>query len=126
MRIETVWGQGYKLIELEDGRASIIRLEYGEVTCVTSAPYLKKIFAPYHRQMYHNTARRAALIRGKHYGTILDLPLAICQTSEKPEWGIGQVQSITGMRVVVNFPEAGKIMINCEHVTLIAVGDRTD
>ena len=45
---------------------------------------------------------------------------------EKPEWGIGQVQSITDMRVVVNFPEAGKIMINCEHVTLIAVGDRTD
>lgn len=44
----------------------------------------------------------------------------------KPEWGIGQVQSITGMRVVVNFPEAGKIMINCEHVNLIAVGDRTD
>ena len=45
---------------------------------------------------------------------------------EKPEWGIGQVQSITGMRVVVNFSEAGKILINCEHVTLIAVGDRTD
>ncbi|MGC6536381.1 MAG: DUF3553 domain-containing protein [Candidatus Puniceispirillaceae bacterium] len=45
---------------------------------------------------------------------------------QKPEWGIGQVQSITGMRVVVNFPDAGKIMINCETINLEPVGDRTD
>ena len=45
---------------------------------------------------------------------------------EKPEWGIGQVQSITGMRVVVNFAEAGKMLINCEIVELTAVADRTD
>ena len=45
---------------------------------------------------------------------------------EKPEWGIGQVQSITDMRVTVNFPEAGKIMINCEFVNLLPVVDRTD
>ena len=45
---------------------------------------------------------------------------------DKPEWGIGQVQSITGMRVTVNFPEAGKILINCENVILTAVVDRTD
>ena len=45
---------------------------------------------------------------------------------EKPEWGIGQVQSITDMRVTVNFPEAGKLMINCEIVNLIPVVERTD
>ncbi|MGC6529404.1 MAG: DUF3553 domain-containing protein [Candidatus Puniceispirillaceae bacterium] len=45
---------------------------------------------------------------------------------QKPEWGIGQVQSITGMRVVVNFPEAGKLLINCEEVSLTPVGERTD
>lgn len=37
---------------------------------------------------------------------------------QKPEWGLGQVQSITGMRVVVNFEEAGKLLINCDTVDL--------
>ena len=37
---------------------------------------------------------------------------------EKPEWGIGQVQSIVGMKVTVNFPHAGKQMINCAIVEL--------
>lgn len=45
---------------------------------------------------------------------------------EKPEWGIGQVQSITGMRVVVNFEDAGKMFINCELVELQTVADGTD
>ncbi|MGC6516997.1 MAG: DUF3553 domain-containing protein [Candidatus Puniceispirillaceae bacterium] len=45
---------------------------------------------------------------------------------EKPEWGVGQVQSITGMRVVVNFEEAGKLLINCETVDLHPVAHRTD
>jgi len=50
---------------------------------------------------------------------------------QKPEWGVGQVQSITGMRVVVNFEEAGKLLINCEIVDLrpidlSAVAQRTD
>ena len=44
----------------------------------------------------------------------------------KPEWGVGQVQSITGLRVVVNFEEVGKIVINCEIVSLQPVADRTD
>jgi hypothetical protein len=40
----------------------------------------------------------------------------------KPEWGIGQVQSIVGMNVTVNFPNAGKQMINCAIVELEKVG----
>ena len=36
----------------------------------------------------------------------------------KPEWGIGQVQSIVGQNVTVNFPHAGKQMINCAIVEL--------
>ena len=44
---------------------------------------------------------------------------------EKPEWGIGQVQSIAGMNVTVNFPHAGKQMINCAIVELEKV-DRAD
>ena len=45
---------------------------------------------------------------------------------DKPEWGIGQVQSITGMRVIVNFEDAGKMFINCELVELLTVADETD
>lgn len=30
---------------------------------------------------------------------------------EKPEWGVGQVQSNVNGSVTVNFPEAGKVVI---------------
>lgn len=30
----------------------------------------------------------------------------------RPEWGIGQVQSVVGNRITVNFEHAGKVMIN--------------
>lgn len=29
-----------------------------------------------------------------------------------PEWGLGQVQSVAGARVTVNFEHAGKLLIN--------------
>ena len=37
---------------------------------------------------------------------------------DRPDWGIGQVQSIVGMHVTVNFTHAGKQMINCEIIEL--------
>ena len=40
---------------------------------------------------------------------------------QQPDWGIGQVQSIVGMNVTVNFPHAGKQMINCAMVELVRV-----
>ena len=36
----------------------------------------------------------------------------------RPEWGVGQVQSAIGGRVTVNFPHAGKVLINAEVVAL--------
>ena len=39
-------------------------------------------------------------------------------TPKKPDWGIGQVQSIVGKHVTVNFTHAGKQMINCEIIGL--------
>ncbi|MBL6454787.1 DUF3553 domain-containing protein [Belnapia sp. T6] len=36
----------------------------------------------------------------------------------KPDWGIGQVQSVIGDRVTVNFEHAGKVLINAALVTL--------
>ena len=36
----------------------------------------------------------------------------------QPEWGDGQVQSVVGARVTVNFAHAGKILINTAVITL--------
>jgi hypothetical protein len=30
---------------------------------------------------------------------------------ERPEWGTGQVQSVAGDRITVNFEHAGKVMV---------------
>ncbi|MES2711978.1 MAG: DUF3553 domain-containing protein [Pseudomonadota bacterium] len=37
---------------------------------------------------------------------------------ERPDWGIGQVQSVVGDRVTVNFENAGKLLINTAVVSL--------
>ena len=36
----------------------------------------------------------------------------------RPEWGVGQVQSVVGDRVTVNFEHAGKVLINTAIVPL--------
>ena len=36
----------------------------------------------------------------------------------RPDWGIGQVQSVIGDRVTVNFENAGKVLINLGLVVL--------
>jgi FKBP-type peptidyl-prolyl cis-trans isomerase 2 len=37
---------------------------------------------------------------------------------EKPDWGVGQVQSVVGDRVTVNFEHAGKLLLNLAVVRL--------
>ncbi len=39
----------------------------------------------------------------------------------RPDWGIGQVQSVIGSRITVNFEHAGKLLINGEAVVLSVV-----
>lgn len=36
----------------------------------------------------------------------------------QPDWGVGQVQSVVGARITVNFEHAGKVLINGRVVTL--------
>lgn len=36
----------------------------------------------------------------------------------RPDWGLGQVQSVIGARVTVNFENAGKLLINSDVVSL--------
>ena len=42
---------------------------------------------------------------------------------DRPDWGIGQIQSVVGHRVTVNFEEAGKVLINAHVVALVPVED---
>ncbi|MFN7308797.1 MAG: DUF3553 domain-containing protein [Acetobacteraceae bacterium] len=37
----------------------------------------------------------------------------------EPNWGLGQVQSVAGERITVNFEHAGKVLINARLIDLI-------
>jgi FKBP-type peptidyl-prolyl cis-trans isomerase 2 len=41
----------------------------------------------------------------------------------QPDWGNGQVQSVVGDRVTVNFENAGKVLINVAAVPLTILED---
>ncbi len=51
------------------------------------------------------------------------LPGALVRHPDRPDWGIGQVQSVIESRVTVDFEDAGKRLINGDVVALIVVGD---
>lgn len=36
----------------------------------------------------------------------------------RPDWGMGQVQSVVGDRVTVNFEHAGKLLVNLAVISL--------
>lgn len=38
----------------------------------------------------------------------------------KEDWGLGQVQSVVGSRVTVNFEHAGKVVIDSKRVDLVS------
>jgi hypothetical protein len=40
---------------------------------------------------------------------------------ERPDWGLGQVQSVVGARITVNFENAGKLLINGAVIALVTV-----
>jgi hypothetical protein len=43
----------------------------------------------------------------------------------EPDWGMGQVQSVIGERVTVNFEDRGKVLINAAVIELeIVEGER--
>ena len=55
--------------------------------------------------------------------TILLEPGAYVRHPDRPDWGIGQVQSAIGARVTVNFQNAGKQLINVDIVALTILDD---
>lgn len=42
----------------------------------------------------------------------------------RPDWGDGQVQSVIGARVTVNFENAGKVLVNLESAELEVLDER--
>lgn len=42
---------------------------------------------------------------------------------DRPDWGVGQVQSNISARVTVNFPDAGKVVIDGSKIILNPVFD---
>lgn len=43
--------------------------------------------------------------------------------AQRPDWGIGQIQSVIGDRVTVNFEHAGKQMIDTGRASLVPASD---
>ena len=37
---------------------------------------------------------------------------------DRPDWGVGQIQSMIGDRITVNFENAGKVLINAAVIAL--------
>ena len=50
-------------------------------------------------------------------------PGMLVRHPDKPDWGVGQVQSNIGSRITVNFREAGKVVLDGTRVTLEIVFD---
>jgi len=55
------------------------------------------------------------------------VPGSIVRHPQQPDWGDGQVQSVDKRRITVNFQQAGKRVINADHVELefVRSGDRS-
>ncbi len=51
------------------------------------------------------------------FGTAYE-PGQLVRHTGRPDWGVGQVQSVVGARVTVNFEHAGKVLINTAVVAL--------
>ena len=51
------------------------------------------------------------------------VPGTLVRHPSEPDWGLGQVQSVDGNRITVNFENAGKHLINGEVIDLVTVTD---
>jgi transcription elongation factor GreA-like protein len=49
-------------------------------------------------------------------------PGALVRHPVREDWGVGQVQSVDGRRITVNFEDAGKQTIDASKVALVYLG----
>lgn len=45
-------------------------------------------------------------------------PGSLVRHPDRPDWGLGQVQSVIGNRITVNFENAGKVVIDGSRILL--------
>lgn len=50
------------------------------------------------------------------------VPGDFVRVPDRPDWGLGQVQSVIGNRVTVNFDDAGKQTLFANAVTIVPAG----
>ncbi len=55
-------------------------------------------------------------------GCLFLAPGTTVRNPRRPDWGLGQVQSVIGSRVTVNFEERGKLTLDIRHLQLEIVG----
>lgn len=46
-------------------------------------------------------------------------PGMLVRNPDRPDWGLGQVQSRIGTRITVNFEEAGKLVLDGRRILLV-------
>ena len=51
--------------------------------------------------------------------TVMLAPGVWVRLTDAPEWGAGQIQSVVGNRVTVNFEHAGKRLVDAKVATLV-------
>lgn len=51
-------------------------------------------------------------------------PGDLVENPDRPDWGMGQVQSVINGKITVNFENAGKLVINSQHVGLRMAASR--
>lgn len=51
------------------------------------------------------------------------VPGSVVRHPERPDWGLGHVQSVIGERVTVNFEDRGKVLINAAVIELEVVDE---
>ncbi len=49
------------------------------------------------------------------------VPGAFVRHPDRPDWGLGRIQSVIGSRATVNFEDAGKLVIDLDRVGLTVV-----
>lgn len=55
--------------------------------------------------------------------TSLFVPGTLVSHPDRPDWGVGQVQSNINGRITVNFPEVGKQVIDASRIQLNPIFD---
>ena len=63
-------------------------------------------------------APKPVMVKQRSGGLHLIEPGMRVSNPARPDWGVGQVQSVVGARITINFENAGKLLINASLVPL--------